>query len=409
MDLAILEAYDDRRDFSNKGFKSACYAPFVSMFFDTLGQVRVCCVNYSYTLGNVRSQRLDDIWNGAATKTLREAMAGYDFGLGCDHCKWQIQDGHPFPHSTKYDLYPIPAEGEFWPRNMEFNLSNTCNLECVMCSGELSSAIRSRRDRYPPLAKVYDDQFFLDLRKYLPHLVATQCLGGEPFLIREQYRVWDMLIEDGLKPACQITTNGTQYNDKVERILNNLPVEITISMDGISKETLESLRINVRHDELMANFHRFHAYSKAHGRGVGFNFTLMRQNWHEFADFLLFAEQWGSNVNVCTLLHPAPYALYTLPTEEIRSVVAELERRDDEMCRSLVVNRKAWSDVLTRSAGASVTRGTRAWSSYRRDSASHFATSRAYCGPRSRRFTRLTASLSRGADGRKPSAASKRI
>ena len=118
----------------------------------------------------------------------------------------------------KYDEFPVPATGELWPANLEFNLANTCNLECLMCRGELSSAIRARRDRLPPLPRVYNDTFFADLRKYLQRARCLQFLGGEPFLIQEHFRVWEMLIEDGLKPEVQITTNGTQWNARVERV-----------------------------------------------------------------------------------------------------------------------------------------------------------------------------------------------
>ena len=45
------------------------------------------------------------------------------------------------PLAAAYDNeHPI---GE-WPTMLELELSNLCNLECVMCNGELSSKIRPR-------------------------------------------------------------------------------------------------------------------------------------------------------------------------------------------------------------------------------------------------------------------------
>jgi hypothetical protein len=60
---------------------------------------------------------------------------------------------------------------------MEF-FSNQCNLECVMCDGNHSSAMLQRRDQLPSLPKCYSDDFF---SSYLLHLTMANFLGGEPF------------------------------------------------------------------------------------------------------------------------------------------------------------------------------------------------------------------------------------
>ena len=59
MDPAIRQAYDATRDFADKGFRSGCYAPFVSMYFNTFGDVIACCKNQTFVLGNIAEQRLD--------------------------------------------------------------------------------------------------------------------------------------------------------------------------------------------------------------------------------------------------------------------------------------------------------------------------------------------------------------
>src|SRR5678816_2700847 len=100
--------------------------------------------------------------------------------------------------------------------------SNTCNLACVMCTGEYSSVIRAK-EGLPPMPAVYDEQFFEDLAFYLPHVKELSFLGGEPFLQLECFRVWDMLIERELSPICHVTTNGSLYDARVERVLQNLP------------------------------------------------------------------------------------------------------------------------------------------------------------------------------------------
>jgi radical SAM protein with 4Fe4S-binding SPASM domain len=355
MDLAILNAYDSVRDLASKPFKAICYAPFTSMFFDTFGLVRTCCVNRRYILGDINKQRLDDIWNGEKTRKIRQAMKDYDLRLGCEHCEWQMNDGnfsdakafYSSLHAAKYDEYSVGEDGVYWPSNLEFNLSNTCNLECATCFGEFSSSIRSRREKLPPLPRPYKDEFFDDLEKYIPHVRSAQFLGGEPFLIVEHFRVWEMMVKDGAQlQQVSITTNGTIYNKKVQWVLDNLPVAITMSMDGVTKKTFEAIRVNAKHEEVLENFARFNEYM-GHRKGwLTINFTLSRLNWFELADMLLFAEANGAGLCIPTLVAPEKYSMYTLTRQELEPIIIELEKRDAELREKLVKNRNVWSATL---------------------------------------------------------------
>ncbi len=316
------------------------------MFFDTLGQVRACCANHTYSLGHLAAQRLPEIWSGPAVEKLRQALANDDYSLGCEFCKWQVDDGAAeLAHARKYDPLPRSTVGPLWPSNLEFNLSNTCNLECPMCNGELSSAIRARRDRLPPLPKPYGDQFFADLRPFLPHVRAMQFLGGEPFLVREHYRVWDMLIEDGLTPRCEVTTNGTQFNEQVERVLERLPVSISVSLDGVRPETVALLRKNATLEQILGNVAKFHQYARSKGTSLGFNFSLMQQNWREFGPFLQMAESWQATVFVCPVVAPPAFSLYRLPPLELQAVVEALDAQDAAVRPHLKLNLEAWDDT----------------------------------------------------------------
>src|SRR5262245_29905149 len=163
MDRALRRAYDAGRTLPSKALASACYAPFVSMYFKTSGEVSVCCESQTYPIGNVASRSLDEIWNGARLDALRTAVAEYRLPAACEFCSWQIASGDLRGVTARqFDAYPVEHRTPRWPLVMEFALSNVCNLECVMCCGEYSSLIRSRRDHLPPLQPAYGDRFFLE-------------------------------------------------------------------------------------------------------------------------------------------------------------------------------------------------------------------------------------------------------
>jgi len=347
MEPTIRAAYDAQRDFGSKPFRSGCYAPFVSLYFNSLGEVLACCKNTTYVLGNVAEQRLKEIWSGRKITGLRTALSDYRFDLGCEFCEWQIAGGaYEDSFATGFEQFPVESADPEWPQVIEFSGSNNCNFECVMCSGEFSSLIRSRREGLPPLAKVYSDQFFEDLRSFLPHLRSAKFLGGEPFLAPECFRIWDMILEDGLTIPCHVTTNASQYNAKVERILEALPISLSISVDGATKQTVEKIRVNCNYDEYFRNIQRFREYTKRRGTYMGISHCLMRENWHEFGDVLLLGESLGCNVFVNTVLAPDECSLFTLPPAELDRIVDEMEKQGSALDGKLPINQQVWASQL---------------------------------------------------------------
>jgi MoaA/NifB/PqqE/SkfB family radical SAM enzyme len=318
------------------------------MYLDQHGFVRACCMNDTHVLGNVRAQRLEDIWRGERARSLRQAMAEHDLGLGCDFCRWPIDEGRrDLSYAAWFDHLPVAEEPE-WPSQIEFSVSNTCNLQCTMCNGEWSSSIRSQREGLPPLPKVYDDDFFEDLRPFLPHLTRVKFLGGEPFLAAETLRVMEMLVEVGSTARCHVTTNGTQWTPRVERILEMLPVDISLSLDAATAATYERIRIGSDWEVARRNLDRFVAVSHRRGTEVSVTMCLMTLNWHEFADFCLLADRLGISCDVNTVVHPTSLSLYHLPVDELEVVVAGLEAADQRHGDDMDWSRRPWTAELER-------------------------------------------------------------
>jgi Flp pilus assembly protein TadD len=343
----LVRAYDATRDLSNKGFRAACYSPWVSLYFNTVGDVIACCKNQGFILGNIGRESLDDIWKGARIHQLRKALANYNFGAGCGHCEWQIKSGNYQGVYTRiFEEFPVESQVPEWPAMMEFTISNTCNFECVMCYGELSSSIRGHREQLPPLPKVYDDRFFSDLRRYLPHLKRAKFFGGEPFLAAENYRVFDLMTELGVAIPSHVTTNGSIWNARVEQVLERLPISISVSVDGATKKTFDSIRVNGDFDVVMRNARRFQDYCFRNGRDFNLVHCLMRQNWHEFADFLLLAEEFDCVTWINTVIDPPDSSLFALPPARLLEIVRTMEETGRAKVARLKRNRSIWENEI---------------------------------------------------------------
>ena len=313
---------------------SACYAPHTAMYFDQFGKVRACCQNTGVYLGDVAAQSIREIWESAEAEQVRNALEHDDFSAGCEFCEWQIRErNEDILFARQYDLLAPDVGRPTWPKLMEFSVTNTCNLACVMCNGDWSSTIRSKRERRPPIAPAYGDRFYEELAEFLPHLEQAKFLGGEPFLGQEPLRIMEMLAALPEPPAVTITTNGTIYTNRVRRILDALAPNVVVSIDGASTATYDAIRVGAHFPDVIANLDRFRA-ELGPGR-VSITHCLMTSNWHEFADLLRLAEERDLKVGVNVVRLPQEQSLYQLDAEDLAHVVGSLRATDITMLTGL--------------------------------------------------------------------------
>lgn len=335
-------------DHGPRGSTGTCAAPYTSMRFEPDGRVSVCCINGQYSLGRADRQTISEIWEGSALLRLRGALDHGDYSLGCIDCKHQHEAGRRSEtQAAEFDRLVGPDLGE-WPRRLEFALSNTCNLQCVMCNGELSSAIRASREHRQPLAHAYPDRFFDELTTYLPHVHEAAFLGGEPFLSNSAMRVWDLIEELGVRPAVHVTTNGTIMNERVERYVRRLRMDVAISIDAVTAATFESIRIGADHARIMTNLRAFRRIVADYGGALSVNSCFMVQNWHELPDLLLMAEELDVTVTMIPVVFPRQMSVLSLPPGELSVVRDALRQSDDRMTGSLRRNLATWTGALRR-------------------------------------------------------------
>lgn len=235
--------------------KYICHAPFTNLFFGYDGKIGVCCYNRLNILGTYPETGIIDAWNGDILKELRSKIKRYDFSGGCYCCQVQlVEKAYNTILARNYDYFVPDIR---YPKSMEFELSNRCNLECIMCNEENSSAIAIKKTGQQPKLLPYDDNFIEQLRPFIPYLRSTKFMGGEPLLIPIYYKIWELIIE--INPSCEIViqTNGTVLNDKIKDLLEKGNFSISISIDSIVKETYESIRVNADYNKVMSNLEYF--------------------------------------------------------------------------------------------------------------------------------------------------------
>jgi MoaA/NifB/PqqE/SkfB family radical SAM enzyme len=320
----------------------ACAAPFSSLYLDQRGNVRVCCVNSAHPLGNVGNERLSAMWAGEKISQLRSALQSHDYSLGCRLCRPPTgMRLHPTAPARSFDVYAGATPGD-WPRQLELALSNSCNLECEMCFGELSSSIRSNREGLDPLPAVYGDEFFEDLDPFLPHVERINFIGGEPFLSREAWRLWQRLDELGLYPQCHVTTNATIRNRRVDWVLDRFPVSFTVSIDGATADSYERIRRGAVFAEVLENLDHFRSVAARTGSGLSLAFCLSSATWRELPEMLMFGDVRGLDVGVNLVTEPARLSLWRAQADVLDEVAETWTRQRDTVASQLHQNRSRW-------------------------------------------------------------------
>lgn len=324
---------------------ATCRAPHVALRFSPTGEVHACCVNDTYPLGRIGEASITDIWRGPALNELRVALDDADYGLGCQDCEVDHLLGERLQtHAEQFDRYPQPATPLPWPRRVEFALSNTCTLQCIQCNGDLSSAIRAQREHRPPLRSPYGDAFFEELRELLPHVEVAVFIGGEPFLSRECRRVWDLMIELGVRPEVHVTTNATQWDARVERYLHALRMTVAVSLDGATAGVNDAIRLGSEFATVTSIRDRFLAATRSYGGAFCLNHCLLRANWHEMVAFLLEADRLDVDVHVIPVHYPRWASIFSLPSDEFTAIARAVAT--DPAARRLGRNRAVWAGIV---------------------------------------------------------------
>lgn len=160
-------------------------------------------------------------------------------------------------------------------------VTTRCNIKCRTC-GLWSSPWEIPRKTADEVIRLF------------PYLDRVVWLGGEVFL----YEYFDEMFTK----ACnypnlkqQVITNGVILTEKwIEKIVN-AGVELTISIDGITKEVYEYIRCGSNFEKLIKNIKLINELRQK-CRSVTkmrLNAVIMKSNFHQFEGFLDFAKDLG--------------------------------------------------------------------------------------------------------------------
>lgn len=316
MDKEMMKEFNKVRFHGPK--KLACYNPFANLYFNSRGQAVPCCRNQNTVLGTYPQDSIRDIWFGDTAEKLRKHLLNNDLSMGCEYCESQFKSkrfsGLPSMHVDRYATTKIK-----YPRVLELELSNKCNLQCIMCSGVVSSSIRKNRECQNELDIVYDDEFVRQLEEFLTYAKEICFYGGEPFLIDSYYKIWDILIKNKSKAKLHVVTNGTIFNDKISNLLKKLNFSISVSFDAMNKETFENIRVGADFDNVKDNINKINELLGK--KGLSLSMTPIKQNWMEVPKVIEYCNSLNATINLSFVENPYDMSLYSFDSNMLNEIV----------------------------------------------------------------------------------------
>lgn len=305
--------------------KRVCYAPYTSMFFARNGKVSPCYASYNENSDRITDKSIKEIWFKGSINKIREEHKNCELEKSCNFCKkLMLQESFGSLLTNKYDHYAFSIDK--YPKIMEFEISNRCNLSCIMCDSNLSSSIAIKKNSKAYGNLFYKDDFFEQLDEFIPHLHLAEFTGGDPFMIEEYYKIWDKITKLNHKCQILITTNANTMNDRIKNLLaKHKNINFNVSIDSLDEQNYANIRQNGNLKTALKNIDFFVEYTKKNNTNLNILVCPLTVNRHELHKFVDFANKKDVCVYYHTVVKPKELSLKYLEKEELLHTINQLE------------------------------------------------------------------------------------
>ena len=304
-----------------------CYAPFQQITFMPSGEMYACYYNLRNKLGTYPNDSISDAWNGKVIKKIRKNLNNHDFGNGCEECLTQLKLGNYYSVAAWHYDYIKPKYERDMPTAFEFQLSNTCNYECIMCSGELSTSIRNNREHSPLYGCPYDDKFIEELRPYIPNLQNASFTGGETFLNPLYYKIWDIIADENPNCIISVSTNGSILDERIKSYMERLKFNVTISINAVDEDIYKSIHVGGNMETALDNYKYFKEYCKQAGTQLMIKICPLRQNIYHIPTLMQYFNQHDTCLSFNKVMYPPHCSLWNLPSDELGRIIDYLKQK----------------------------------------------------------------------------------
>lgn len=195
--------------------------------------------------------------------------------------------------------------GEAKPRHVapfrQITLIAVCNARCVHCKGLYTGEIDDGIPQSDGTTfRWMDLEEFEDAMTHSESVIDYFTNGSETLFHKQWQDVGKRLREEGVR--LRISTNGMLLTpNHIDTMIDNDYVgKLNISLDGATRDTIESIRVRVKYDRVMSNID--YLLEKLHREQIhlpiSFSFVIMKENCAEIPKYLDLVNSFWEGRNV---------------------------------------------------------------------------------------------------------------
>jgi radical SAM protein with 4Fe4S-binding SPASM domain len=222
-----------------------------------------------------------------------------------------------------------------YPQVIQFGVTNKCNIRCWFCGTRF---IRGKDRKELPI-----ELYRKVAKDFFPFANQIKFNQDGEFFLHPHFE--EMLLTASRFPAeTEVCTNGMLLDDEIARFLVEKKIHLlTISMDGATPKTVESIRSGLDFNRVMANIQNINRWKLHHHSGLpvlSFHCAAMKRNLDELVLLIELAHK--MEVDLVNIAHVVIYDWmdeYESPfyhKELCNRVMEEARRRAEELEITLV-------------------------------------------------------------------------
>ena len=214
--------------------KSLCPLPFAGAIVGPDGDVQCCSISKDF-LGNVNDKPLEEILaTSEKLKEIKREMLEGKFPNNCSDC-YKKEEHHKTTNfeNVSNRLYHIKVlkdapfklyenEDKFELQQVDLRWRNTCNFACVYCDENYSSVWAQIEGVPDKMTNKAMNETFDFVKKNIKNLKTIYMAGGEPFLIKENLKIIDLIQQENPDLLLRINTNLSILTPKIYGQLKEL-------------------------------------------------------------------------------------------------------------------------------------------------------------------------------------------
>lgn len=279
------------KDFFNH--PTLCTLPWSGVYLGPAGDVRNCSIS-SEVLGNINEEKITDILHSQKNINIKKSLLNKEKIKVCNAC-WttenldsmsSISSSNRSHFKTLTKVIPIElfkSPDNFNLKMVDLRWRNTCNLACVYCRDDLSSTwakeLGTKIEYNEDAINATKKQIFDNIK----NLSYVYLCGGEPLLMKENYELVNLILEENPNIFLRINTNLTSLNSPIyDLILKCKNVHWIVSAESTHKN-FEYVRYGANWDSWLQNLIQLKEDSIKNKHKITFNMV-----WCATTSFAIF-------------------------------------------------------------------------------------------------------------------------